>query len=284
MATADTHQVNARRRRLCDVPFDSWFGLARHVTVGGFAGLAAGFLVGGVGGRVFMRIAGAASGTRGAGRITEAGFTVGEVTPIGTFFLVLFIGVVSGIVGAGMYLALRPWLGWAGRFRGALFGAVLFALTSATSDIMNPDNRDFTVLGNGVLLVTLIVGLFVVFGVVTDLMFKWFDAHLEPREEGSTSEGVLYGVIAGLGALVVVPALAGILLGGENVCDCESPMWASWSFVVVCVSTVAVWVDAARRLPSWVTSVAAVTGYLGISGVVAFGLLRVISDAADIIG
>lgn len=266
------------------MPFRTWFGLARHVAAGGLAGLTAGILVGGLGGRVFMRIAGAASGTRGAGRITEAGFTVGEVSAIGSFFLIVFIGVMSGVVGAGMYLVTLPWLGWAGKWRGVAFGVVLFALASATSDIMNPGNRDFSILGNGVLLVALIVALFVAFGVVSDWMFRWFDVRFQPEEEGFASVGVAYAIFAGLGALLVVPALAEMLLGGENVCGCEAPVWASWSFVVVCVSTVVIWVNAIKHLPSPTARLAAVTGYLGMAGVLIFGLLRAISDASDIIG
>ncbi len=284
MGTVDPDSAKVRPKWPHEVPFGSWFGLIRHATAGGLAGLTTGFLVGGIGSRIFMRIAGAASGTRGAGRTTEAGFTVGELSAIGTFFLVLFIGLGSGIVGAGMYLVMRPWLGWARKWRGVAFGVMLFALTSATSDIMNPDNRDFSILGNGVLLVALIIALFVVFGVVTDWMFQWFDARLQPEKEGFASVGVAYAIFVGLGAPAVVLIGAGILLGGENICGCEAPVWASWSFVVVCVSTVVIWVNAATRLPSLVNRIAAVTGYLGMGGVLVFGVIRAISDATDIIG
>ena len=266
-----------------DAPFGSWFGLFRHIAAGGFAGLIAGLLVGGVGGRVFMRIAGAASGTRGSGRITEAGFIVGEVTVIGTVFLVLFIGILTGIVGAVMYLAMRPWLGWAGRWRGVVFGVGLFALTSATSDLMNPDNRDFSILGNGPLLVAMIAALFVGFGVVTDEAFRWLDARLPGEEAGWRVAGSAYAVLAVLGVIALLPVGFGLLSGGEEVCGCDAPLLASWSFVVVIVSTAVMWIWTIVHLPSWVARTATITGYLGTAGVFAFGLLRAISDATDII-
>jgi len=266
-----------------DVPFDSGFGLLRHVAAGGLAALTAGFVVGGVGGRVFMRIAGAASGTRGGGRITEAGFTVGEVTVGGSGFLIVFLAIASGIVGAGMYLAMRPWLGWAGRLRGVVFGVVLFALTSATSDLMNPDNVDFFILGNGPLLVALIVALFVGFGVVTDWVFNWLDQRLPGEERGWRSVGVPYAVFAAVGTMASLSLGSAILLGGERVCGCDAPVQASWSFLVVFVSTSVMWICAIVRLPSWVAPAATVTGYLGTVGVLIFGLIRAISDASDII-
>jgi hypothetical protein len=283
MPQAAIQSRKAESRWSYDAPFDSWFGLVRHVTAGGLAGLTAGFLVGGVGGRVFMRIAGAASGTRGSGRITEAGFTVGEVTVGGSGFLVVFLGIASGIVAAGMYLAMRPWLGWSRRLRGVVFGVVLFALTSATSDLMNPDNVDFFILGNGPLLVALIVGLFVGFGVVIDWVFRWLDHRLPGEEGGWRSVGVPYAVFAVVGTMAVLLLGSAILLGGDGVCDCDPPVRASWSFLVVFASTSVMWICAIVRLPSSVARAATVTGYLGTAGVVIFGLIRAISDASDII-
>lgn len=264
-------------------PFVSWFGLFRHVAIGGLAGLAAGVLVGGIGSRLFMRIAGAASGARGFGRTTEAGFTVGEVTFGGTLGLVLFVGILSGIVGAGMYLAMQPWLGWARRWSGVAFGVLLFGLTSATSDLMNPDNIDFFILGNGPLLVALIVGLFIGFGVVIEALYRYLDARLPGAEAGRRSAGIVYAVLSAVGVLLVASLGSAVLGGGEGICGCEAPVRASWSFLVVLASTVVLWIGAVTQLPAWLGRIAIVTGYLGTAGVLVFGLIRAISDAGDII-
>jgi len=98
------------RTILFEPAFRSLFGLVRHIAIGGIAGLVTGIAVGGGGGRLFMRIAGAAARDAAQGARTEAGFTVGEVTFGGTVALIVFIGVVVGVVGAALYLIFRPWL------------------------------------------------------------------------------------------------------------------------------------------------------------------------------
>lgn len=266
-----------------EVPFHSWFGMARHVTVAGMAAAVTGLMVGGLGGRLVMRIAGAVSGSQGAGRLTEAGFRVGEVSAIGSIFLVIFIGLASAMFGAGAFLILRPWLAWAGRFRGLAFGIALLALASATSDMMNPDNRDFPILGNEPVVVFLIVTLFVAFGIVLNRLYAPFDTWFQSEDEGITSAGIAYAILAVLGAVVALPLLVSVLLGGDGVCGCEAPVWASRSFFIVALSTVGIWIAAIVKVPAWIKQVATVTGFVGTGGVFVFGLTRAISDAVDII-
>ena len=107
---------------------DSPSGLVRHIATVGISGIVTGLMVGGLGGRLFMRIAGATAPESAQGARTEAGFRVGEVTAAGTIELVVFVGIFVGIVGAVLFGVFRPWLSWAGRYRGAAFGVVLFAL------------------------------------------------------------------------------------------------------------------------------------------------------------
>jgi hypothetical protein len=154
-------------------PFRTPLSLLRFLTVSGLAGLVAGIIVGGAGARLFMRIAGAAAGERARGATTEAGFTVGEITVGGTVELVVFVGIFAGIVGASLYVLFRPWLAWAGPWRGTAFGVVLFALGSATSDVLNPDNVDFAILGNEFLVVATAFALFIGFGALIDAAFRW---------------------------------------------------------------------------------------------------------------
>ena len=266
-------------------PFDSTFGLFRHITIGGLSGLAAGILVGGVGGRLFMRIAGAAAGERGAGMQTEAGFTVGEITLEGTIFLIIFIGIFTGVIGTAVYLAFRPWLAWAGRWRGLAFGVVLFSLGSATSDMMNTDNVDFIILRNSELLVALIFGLFLAFGVVIDSVFSFLNARMPGKERHSKSLAAVYGALSVFGLLIFAAPGSALLSGGDPLCDCDPPVRATISFAVVLVATSVFWLGSIVKRPtSSVVKVAAVVGYLGTIGVVIFGLMRAISDAADIIG
>lgn len=263
-------------------PFQGWLGLLRHIAVGGIAGVASGLIVGGVGGRVFMRIAGAVARDSVQGATTEAGFRVGEVSVGGTIALIVFIGLISGAVGAVFYLALRPWLAWAGRWRGVAFGIVLFAATSATSDMLNPDNIDFIVLRNEVLLVSLISLMFLGYGVMIDWLFGVFDRVLPPPEQRYDPARFFYMVFVGMGLLAA--SFVPVAMFTRDSCTCDPPYPASFSFLIVVLATGLWWLTAASgRMPTQTTAVARVLGYAGIAGLLAFGLLRAVSDAATII-
>jgi hypothetical protein len=250
--------------------------LARHVAVVGYSGLITGVLVGGLGSRVFMRISGATGRASAQGATTEAGFTVGEITLDGSMGLVLFVGIFMGILAALLYAVFRPWLAWAGRLRGVVFGAVLFAIGSASSDVMNPDNIDFFILGNGLVNVLVIGGLFLAFGIVMEEAHRWLERKV-PGESGRIRVGS--AMLAVVGTLAAVPLTISIMFG--NSCDCDPPIIAAWFVVLTGIGTVLWWVSARRprlRLP------AAVIGYAGLIGATGFGLVRAISDAAEIIG
>jgi len=232
-----------------------------------------------------MRIAGAAAGERGAGAQTEAGFTVGEITLEGTFFLIVFIGIFTGVIGTAIYLAFRPWLAWAGRWRGLVFGVALFSLGSATSDIMNTDNVDFIILRNSELLVALIFGLSLAFGAVIDSVFSYLNMRMPGKEQHSKTLAATYGALSLLGLLIVATPGSALLGGGDPLCDCDAPVRASVTFVVVLVTTLVFWIGSIVNRPtSSVLKIAAVLGCLGSVGVLVFGLIRAISDAANIIG
>jgi hypothetical protein len=238
------------------------------------AGLAAGVLAGGVGARVMMRIAGAAGGSQGFR--TEAGFRIGEVSVIGSIFFVIFIGIFMGIVGSILYVVFRPWLEWAGPWRGLAFGVVLFAIGSASSDAMNPDNRDFFLLDRDVLNVGLIVALFLVFGVTMEMLHRRMDERV--GQDGG--ESAIYVGMGVLGAAIGLPILASTMFT-DGGCHCGPPIWAGVFTVVAGLGTLAWWMsgrDQRWRRP------AHLLGWTGLIGATAFGLVRAISDAAEIIG
>jgi hypothetical protein len=256
-------------------PPTSFAALVRHVAVCGVAGVVTGAIVGGLGSRVFMRIAGATGRAAAQGATTEAGFTVGEVTIGGTIGLIVFVGLVFGIVGAVLFAVFRPWLGWAGRLRGVVFGVVLFAIGSATSDVLNPDNFDFAVLARPLLDVLVIAGLFVVFGVVLEEAYRFFDRRLVSPEGTEPVGGQL--AFAALGAVVGVPLTVGLMFGDP--CDCDPPLLVAVFTLLTAVGTVLWWSRRAR-----LGIAARVAGYLGLLGATGIGLVRAIGDAAEIIG
>lgn len=255
-----------------------WF---RHIAVVGLAGGSAGLLVGGIGGRIFMRIAGALAPPVAQGAGTEAGFAVGEITLDGTLGFVIFTGIFSGLVGAVLYAVFRPWLAWAGRWRGVAFGVLAFAVGSATSDFLNPDNVDFAILGNGGLLVALIVALFIAFGLVID----WAGTALDRRLPVAASPLVryLYVQISVFGALIAL-GLVPMLLFTRNGCDCEPPYIASVFVAIAAGATVTWWIGGLRGAGTGAALTARALGYLGVAGAAAFGLLRAVSDSIDLMG
>jgi hypothetical protein len=241
-----------------------------------------GITVGGAGGRLFMRIAGAAAPRVAQGLGTEAGFTVGEISVAGSVALVLSVGIFVGVVGATIFVASMPWLAWAGRWRGVLLGFVLFGAGSASSDVMNPDNFDFRILRNGPLLVGLIVGLLLAFGVVVDRFFVVLGRSIPQAGHRRRVDGVFVAITA-LGLVVGLSILP--ILFTEAFCDCDPPLAASWSTIVMGIGTILWWTSAlvagaATRL----RSAAGVLGYAGLVGVLVFGLSRAVSDAIEIMG
>ena len=250
--------------------------LVRHISIVGYSGLITGLLVGGLGSRIVMRVAGATGRDSAQGATTEAGFRVGEITVDGSLQLLFFVGIFMGILGAVLYAVFRPWLAWAGRLRGLVFGAVLFAIGSASSDAMNPDNFDFRILGNGLLNVLLIGAIFLGFGVVIEEIHRLLDRKL-PNETARI--GVGSALLAFVGTLAAVPLTISIMFG--NSCDCDPPIIAAWFAVLAGIGTVLWWASARReRLRLTATAI----GYTGLIGATAFGLVRAISDAAEIIG
>jgi hypothetical protein len=73
--------------------------LARHVGIAALAGVLTGIVVGGLLGRIAMRVSGLMSRPELIGARTENGNRVGDVTFDGTLGLVVFVGVASGLVG-----------------------------------------------------------------------------------------------------------------------------------------------------------------------------------------
>ena len=109
------------------------------------AGVLAGLLVLGLGGRLVMRLLAATSGRTAQGRLTEAGERVGEITTDGTIGFLLFVGVGGGLVTAIAFLLVRRWLPSTAGPAGLVAGVLLIG-TLGVSDPFSPDNVDFAIL------------------------------------------------------------------------------------------------------------------------------------------
>ncbi|WP_421120800.1 hypothetical protein ACE2AJ_05725 [Aquihabitans daechungensis] len=138
------------------------------------AGAVAGLLVGGLVGRLVMRIAAAVSEPEVQGRLTEADELIGEITFSGTAAFMIFVGLFGGVVAAGLYLLVRPWLPGSALASGAMIGIVVMGLFGP-GDPLDPENVDFALLSHDALSVVMIVGASLLFGLAFAALAARFD-------------------------------------------------------------------------------------------------------------
>jgi hypothetical protein len=125
----------------------------RGAALGLTGGFWAGLLVTGPAVRLAMRLLAVTGGDDAQGRITEAEEVVGAISLDGTIGLVLFGGVLPGLISGVIYVVLRRLLpvGWLG---GVAFGALHLLVAATRLDPLRPDNRDFDLVGPGWLSLT----------------------------------------------------------------------------------------------------------------------------------
>ncbi|HVG74320.1 MAG TPA: hypothetical protein VM824_02985 [Thermoleophilaceae bacterium] len=124
-----------------DEPHMEW---PRYVAVSLGAGLAAGVLAAGAGGRLMMRLLGATSPDV-HGLTTEAGEIIGEITLGGTLAFLVFVGLPAGFLSGGLYALVAPLLP-SGRARGVALGVLLLVLFATRIDPLRADSIDFLLL------------------------------------------------------------------------------------------------------------------------------------------
>lgn len=169
---------------------------ARLLVGGALAGAIAGFIVGGGGARLAMRIA-AAVDEEDRGAFTEAGEVVGEITAGGTLFI-LVAGGMLGLVFGLFYAVTRTWLPFSGAARAAVFGVVSLSFIGPL--LVDDHNVDFIVLDPAALSVAMFAAIPFLFGVATALVAD----RLSPRDPRWLRAGPirLLGAIV-LGAVVL---------------------------------------------------------------------------------
>src|SRR5687768_14014579 len=121
--------------------FAHWFRLVAWVSV---AGLAAGILWLGIGGRLLMALLAATSDDSVHGAFSDDGEEIGAFTLSGTIGLVLFAGVLFGIAGGLVHGLVRPTLPRPPGRRALASGALAAIL--GVFVIVDPDGRDFSIL------------------------------------------------------------------------------------------------------------------------------------------
>jgi hypothetical protein len=135
-----------------------WIEGMRVLIVGG---IPVGVLVVGIGSRLAMLLLRVTSPDRVRGVISDDGFTIGQFTLGGTYNL-LTLGAAVGIIGAGAYRMVAPWLIGPTWFRRLTTGLASAAVVG--SMLVHADGIDFTLLKPTWLAIGLFVALPGAFG------------------------------------------------------------------------------------------------------------------------
>lgn len=240
----------------------AWIAVARHLGTASLSGVIAGVVVGGLLGRVVMRISGFTAGPALVGVQTAGGNRVGDITVAGTLALVVFVGVGMGLVGGVIYAVVESWLRPLRPWHGLAYGVALLAAVGFT--VLDPSNFDFTRFGVPLLNVAMFAALFVIFGVATAWLFDALGA-LRART-GTAARAV--DILAWL-ALVPAVTLVVLFVGGVAGLD---PLTA---IVIVAVLLVPAIVRS-RRLPLAI-------GYASLVGVLVLGAARTLSGLPSLL-
>jgi hypothetical protein len=130
------HQGGARE--------EATLGWPSYIGASLVAGVAAGVLAAGAGGRLMMRVL-AATSPDAHGSFTEAGERIGEITVGGTLGFIFFTGLPAGLLSGALHALVAPVLP-RGRAGGVALGVLLLVLAATRIEPLRPDSVDFLLL------------------------------------------------------------------------------------------------------------------------------------------
>ena len=206
----------------------------RDIARGGISGAVVGIVVGGLAGRIVMRIA-ASLHPEAVGALTENGNRIGDVTIVGTLFLVLF-GVIScGLAGA-VWVIVSPWMPSNTGARASLTAGMAIAI--GTPVLIIGRNPDFLILDHDPRVVALLVALVGLIGLSIALLDSWLDRRLPHVVAGRKGPLALYGIVTLLGVVLVLPFVLLVFLTSD---EYQLPIRAGYALVAVGLSTATLW-------------------------------------------
>ncbi len=181
-----------------------------NLTVAVTAGVGAGLLVAGAGGRLVMRLLAVTAGDQAQGRLTEAEEVVGRISTGGTIGFVLFTALFFGLATGIVYMLVRRWLP-AGRLGGLAYGALLLVLVGSRIEPLRADNPDFDLVGPSWLALAAFGALVMTHGMLVAALATWYSRRLAPF---SASSRAWLGYAPLLALLPIFPVLAVFGAGG----------------------------------------------------------------------
>lgn len=185
---------------------DDWLVLLDRFGAAALGGLAAGFLVGGIGGRLAMFILRVTSDDRVNGIQSDDDFTIGQISSA-SIFLILATTLVGTLLAFG-YLLVRRWLP---EGRRPLQAALFFGLIGGAA-VIKPEGVDFTLLSPLWLAVALFVALPAAYGW---LMASWVESlidHPGHLRKGRVAGIIGFAVVGLVGLTSVIITVVGLLL------------------------------------------------------------------------
>jgi hypothetical protein len=181
----------------------------RGVAIALVGGFWAGALVTGPFVRLIMRLLAVTAGDDAQGRLTEAEEVVGSIDVGGTIGLIVFGGILPGLLSGAIYVVFRRWLP-SGRLGGVVFGALHLVIAATRIDPLRPDNPDFDLLGPGWLAVAAFGLAAVVHGMAVVAIANRYSHHFPPPAS-TRAERARAFVPLGVAALALTPGLPFIL-------------------------------------------------------------------------
>lgn len=250
--------------------------ILRRFSLLGIAGVVSGLLVGGVLGRIVMRLSAIAAGPEMAGRLTENGNRVGEFTVAGTLILIVFVGGFAGVAGSLLVAGSDPWLRWMGPLQGLGFGFVAYAVVGFGDPFTG---FDLLIFEPRVLNVAMFVGLSFIFGFSVSGVYWLLDRRLPPASDG---EQVGYLIVS---SLVVLPLMLVIaLFTVPDFCGCEPDFGFLAIILGMVVSTVGRHATSFfEEPPVWIAPVSTIAGYGSLVLLLFVGLTRGIDQITRIL-
>jgi hypothetical protein len=205
----------------------------RDIARGGISGVVAGIVVGGLGGRLVMRIA-ALLHPDAAGALTENGNRIGEITLGGTLGLVLF-GVISCAIAGAVWVIVSPWIPGRAGVRALLTAGI--AIAAGTPVLIIGRNPDFVILDHDPVVVALLVALVGAIGLSIALLDSWLDRRLPHTVMGRMRPAGFYTMVTLVGVVLVLPFVLLVLLASD---EYQLALRAGYALLVVGLCT-AVW-------------------------------------------
>ena len=219
----------------------------RDIARGGLAGAIAGTAIGGIGGRVLMTIA-AVLNPDATGIRTENGELVGVFTLNGTLALIIFGGLLGGLVASVVWVVASPWIPGSTRQRAVL--AFIGAIALGAFFVVQSTNTDFIILQHDALLIALFTALVGLIGAGIALVDERLDRRM-PRPGPAPGRLIVgYGILAFLGVPALVVTVQSYFDGAFG--TARPPFGVGWALLVVGLVTATWWavrIATRRQLP-----------------------------------